>query len=369
MLEESIVNRNFLRHLLPAAATITLATALLLPIAALGSVEFTHQDWQVACDNTRTCRLVGYQAENNSELPVALLLVRRAGSSAEVTGKVKLGGAKESSAKSLMQLGNRHRISLFINDKDLGETKPFSTPSGDAELTSAQVSALLEALSKSSKIELVVRNTRWQLSDKGATAVMLKADEAQGRIGTASAFISQGANNKPDSQILNPKPAPELRLVLPQSKPSANSKKFAMRASTLAAVLSSTLTDVNDECPKLNDKTPWQVKRLNDQQLLLQHNCWLAAYNSGDGIWVINDRKPYNPTLVTTNASTYNDKGTISAVQKGRGIGDCFSKTEWVWTGKSFSKSYESTTGLCRLIDAGGAWDLPTYVTQVKTAS
>ena len=141
-----------------------------------------------------------------------------------------------------------------------------------------------------------------------------------------------------------------------------------MRTSALSELVSSTLKDVTDECPKLNDKTPWQVKRLNDKQLLVQHNCWLAAYNVGDGMWVINDRKPYNPTLVTTNASTYNDKGTISAVQKGRGIGDCFSKTEWVWTGKSFSKSYESTTGLCRLIDAGGAWDLPTYVTQVKTA-
>ncbi|WP_261869496.1 DUF1176 domain-containing protein [Psychrobacter sp. JCM 18901] len=29
-------------------------------------------------------------------------------------------------------------------------------------------------------------------------------------------------------------------------------------------------------------------------------------------------------------------------------------------------KSHESTTGLCRLIEAGGAWQLPTYVTEVK---
>lgn len=41
--------------------------------------EFTSQDWQVVCDNTRTCRIAGYQAENNSEFPVSVLLTRRAG--------------------------------------------------------------------------------------------------------------------------------------------------------------------------------------------------------------------------------------------------------------------------------------------------
>ena len=37
--------------------------------------EFTSQDWQVVCDNTRTCRIAGYQAENNSEFPVSVLLL------------------------------------------------------------------------------------------------------------------------------------------------------------------------------------------------------------------------------------------------------------------------------------------------------
>lgn len=364
MLTDIRITPDFLRRF----AALAIGVATVMPVTATAAVEFTHHDWQVTCDNTLTCRLAGYQAENNSELPVSVLLVRRAGSNAEVVGKVKFGGAKESAAKSLMQLGNRHRISLFINDKDFGETKPFSTPSGDAELTATQVSALLDALSKSSKIEFVVRNSRWQLSDKGATAVMLKADEAQGRVGTASALVTQGSN-KPDSQILNAKPAPELRLVPPQSNPSLSTHKFSMKASKLATLMAATMKDVSNDCPNINDKTPWQVNRLNDSQVLVQHNCWTAAYNTGDGMWVINDHPPYNPTLITTSASSYNNKGTISAVQKGRGIGDCFSKTEWVWTGKSFSKSYEGTTGLCRLIEEGGAWDLPTYVTQVKSSA
>ena len=344
-----------------------ISSALLSSVTqAATPVSFSNQDWEVACDNTRTCRLAGYQAENNSDLPVSVLLIRRAGANAIVEGKVKLGGAKESSAKALMQLGNRHRISLFINDRDYGETKPYSVAAGHAELTSAQVSALLDALTKTSKIELVIRNTRWQLSDKGASAVMLKADEAQGRVGTASAFIANNSASKSNSSILTPQAAPSLRLVTPNPNAiSSNKKKFAMRSSQLAEMMKTTMKDVNTECPNLADKTAWRVSRLNSKQLLAQHDCWTGAYNMGTGVWVLNDSKPYKPSLVTTSATDYSN-GKLSAVQKGRGLGDCLAKSEWIWTGTAFEKSHESTTGMCRLIEAGGAWQLPTYVTEVK---
>lgn len=329
------------------------------------ATEFTSQDWQVACDNTRTCRLAGYQAENNSEFPVSVLLTRRAGANAGVDGKVKIGGAKDSSSKALMKLGNRHRISLSINDRNYGETKPFSSTSNSAELTERQVTALLNALTKSSKITLALRNSSWQLSDKGASAVMLKADEVQGRVGTSSAFIKNDVV-KSNNTVLSPKSAPVLRFVEPNTRAESNSdKKFIMRSSQLSSLVSSTLKDPEAECPNLSEKSPWRVTRLNGSQLLAQHDCWLAAYNAGTGVWVLNNSKPYNPTLVTTDATSY-DKGRLTSVQKGRGIGDCLSKTDWVWTGRAFEKSNESTTGLCRLIEAGGAWELPTYVTDVK---
>jgi len=334
---------------------------------AHAGAELTSQDWQVACDNTRTCRLAGYQAENNSEFPISVLLTRRAGADASVDGKVKIGGAKESSSKALMKLGNRHRISLFINDKDYGETQPFSAAAGSAELTKTQVTALLEALTKSSKIELVLRNSRWQLSDKGASAAMLKADDFQGRVGTSSAFINKSGADKPNSNILPPKSAPTLRFVRPNPEAAASDKKkFVMKSSQLAALMKSTMKDEDSDCPSLSDKSPWRVSRLNSSQLLAQHDCWTSAYNTGAGVWVINDSKPYNPKLVTTNATDY-DKGKITSVQKGRGIGDCLTKVDWMWTGKAFEKSHEGSTGLCRMIEVGGAWQLPTYVTDVKT--
>lgn len=347
-----------------------ISTLVISPISfistASAAVEFSNQDWQVACDNTRTCRLAGYQAENNNDAPVSVLLIRRAGSNAEVAGKVKLGGTKENSAKALMQLGNRHRISLFINDKDLGETKPLSNAAGDSDLTAAQVAALLQALTSASKIELVVRNSRWQLSDKGAAAVMLKADEAQGRVATASAFINSNAASRPNSSVLPAQSAPILRLIAPNSNIKRH-KKFSMKASQLSAIVGETMKNVSNDCPNLTDNSAWWVNRLNATQLLAQHNCWIGAYNSGNGAWVINDRKPYNPMLVTTNATDYSE-GKLSAVQKGRGLGDCLSKADWVWIGERFVKSHESTTGLCRMVEAGGAWQLPTYVSEVKVS-
>lgn len=360
--------KNYFKSYL-AMSLLAISTASISAMSAAATpVTFESQDWQVVCDNTRTCRLAGYQAENDSEMPVSVLLVRRAGSNTKVDGKVKLGGAKEGSAKSLLQLGNRHRISLIIDGKDYGEAQPYSSTTNDASLTETQVNALLNTLAKDSKIEFVLRNTRWQLSGKGATAVMLKADEAQGRLGTLSALVNKGT--KPDSQALSAESAPQLRLIMPKaSAVSTSNKTFKIDSSSLTAMMKNTLADAKGECPSLSDDSSdglgWRVSRLNGSQLLAQHKCWVGAYNVGHGMWVMNDNAPYSPKLVTVSATSYDD-GKISSVQKGRGIGDCLAKSDWIWTGSSFKKSYESTTGLCRMIEAGGAWDLPTYVSDVK---
>ena len=67
--------------LLPAFTAFSAAVVSPFSIAA-APVDFTYQDWQVVCDNTRTCRLAGYQAEDSSDFPVSVLLVRHAGANA-----------------------------------------------------------------------------------------------------------------------------------------------------------------------------------------------------------------------------------------------------------------------------------------------
>src|SRR5689334_9030422 len=54
-----------------------------------GGLSFSHLDWELACDNTRTCRAAGYQGDDE-ELPVSVLLTRQAGPGQSVTGQVQI---------------------------------------------------------------------------------------------------------------------------------------------------------------------------------------------------------------------------------------------------------------------------------------
>ena len=98
--------------------------------------------------------------------------------------------------------------------------------------------------------------------------------------------------------------------------------------------------------------------------MLVSTICWQGAYNGGMGYWVVDDRPPHHASLVTTRGSGHGD-GRIHSEHKGRGLGDCFSSAEWVWTGTAFVHTREATTGMCRAIAAGGAWHLPTLVVEV----
>ena len=50
---------------------------------------------------------------------------------------------------------------------------------------------------------------------------------------------------------------------------------------------------------------------------------------------------------------------------KGRGLGDCWSADEWAWDGHAFVHTRQATTGMCKYVVLGGAWDFPTIVADV----
>lgn len=74
------------------------------------------------------------------------------------------------------------------------------------------------------------------------------------------------------------------------------------------------------------------------------------------------------PSLVSTNATKITGN-TVESQQPGRDIGDCWSADQWTWDGRSFIHTSSSTTGMCKLVAAGGAWTLPTIVTSGGTTS
>jgi hypothetical protein len=128
----------------------------------------------------------------------------------------------------------------------------------------------------------------------------------------------------------------------------------------------------DEDCPDLLDieasESELSIVRLIDTKLLASTQCWSAAYNVGYGYWVINATPAYRPVLVTPSGSEFGD-GKVIASHKGRGLGDCWSSDTWTWDGKQFIHTESSATGMCKLLAPGGAWSLPTFITDVLHSS
>ncbi len=318
-------------------------------------VEFQHNDWSLACDNTRTCRAAGYSPEEPANL-LSLMLERPGGPNAPVIARLRNGEDGESA----MPTG---ALRLRLNGKDLGSVQD----TGDAEkvlLKQAQTDALLAALPRKARIEIIDgKDKAWPISDSGATAVLLKMDEAQGRLGTPGALVRRG--DKAEAGVPAALPVPVIvrgRLVAPRGTDAALAKVPALRKALIASLPNA------DECTRLSEdeKDEIEIQRLDAGHVLASTSCFMGAYNFSSGYWVVQDKAPYQAKFVTSDAEDFDrDDATLRGRFRGRGIGDCFSGHDWTWDGARFVKSSEFTTGQCRGV-AGGHWQLPTVVSTVK---
>lgn len=335
-------------------AGMSLLLAAVVPLAWAGDagLQFTHHDWTLACDNTLACRAAGYQRDGDA-LAVSVLLTRPAGAGTAVTGRVMLGQYEESPLPA--------GLALQIDGRDEGAVD-LDVREGHAPLAPAQVAVLVEALARDADIAFVGDDgQRWQLSDRGGAAVMLKMDEIQGRLGTPGALLRKGERD--EAGVLPPRPAPSIR-VAPLEPPRPDDHAL-LADPRLRGTLQASLS--GEDCEGLQPgqwDESWGLVRLDDAHVLVSVRCWMAAYNEGYGYWVTNDAPPYRPRLVTTSGS-WSDGAIIDASQKGRGLGDCWWHASWAWDGREFVQASEYTTGMCRLVAAGGAWVLPTLVTEL----
>ncbi|WP_434353374.1 DUF1176 domain-containing protein [Psychrobacter sp. HD31] len=376
-------------------ASLTLsATCLISAQANVGatnihaeSFDFYHKNWQLVCDNTRTCRAVGYQDDytddNQISNPVALMLKRNAGANQRVRAYVMFGDDPYfmEDAEKIPNCKLTSPI-ITINDKSFGSLGTPDKEDYSYELTTKQTHELINTLPTSSKIEFVVDCYHYQVSDKGSTAVLLKMDEVQGRIDTKGAIVKRG--NKSESSVLPALPTPVVHAVtiddekMQRDSDDALFAKLESKMDNLAiATLRTTDSyETSDYCNLLTEEESdfnrdfkgWHFTRLDKNKLLASHDCWMGAYNFGTGFWVMNDKPPYQVKLVTDSGVSYS-QGVISLSHKDRGIGDCWNGASWRWAktnrGMEFIKVEEFNTGMCKGIAAGGAFVLPTLVTEV----
>ena len=339
---------------------------------------FVKDDWQLVCDNTLTCRAAGYADEGIWDTPASILLTvipQNPVPSVQVNFEYR----EDDTSSNDKELGVTE---LWLNDKNYGAIE-------NDELNAKQIQQLLSHSRLNTKIEIRASGNRWKISDKGMSAVLLKLDEVQGRVGTPLALVSKNNSNR---QI--PKKALKIPIVkkdysylddaaLKAGKQALDPKKLAYFQANInrlvdidAEQLIGSVDDMGD-CELVNPKSEssinlakyagdnidWDFTPVNANYTLASHLCWQGAYNMGVGYWLINHAKPSKPTLITTSASDYSD-GEIYAIHKDRGIGDCWNSKTWIWNGKTFAMTEDSSTGMCRGF-AGGAWNLPTYTSEV----
>jgi hypothetical protein len=342
-----------------------LAAIALFPLGATAAdpqpgVSFSHNDWEIVCDNTRTCRAAGY-SEDGAERRVSVLLTRAAGPGEAVKGQLTLGRYGEEDEAFYATLPKNIKLTLHINGRPAGRVT-VPQDSLVADLPPQQLSALLTALRGKTTIEWALGDNRWPLSGAGAAAVLLKMDEFQERLHTPGALIRKGTRSEasvlPPLEPLTIKPA-----KLFPTRPS--DKKIGADPELRKALLAHMGNDSVCAERLANPDQAIEINRLSNSKLLASTFCWLAAYNGGSGYWVINEKPPFNPDLVTDSGSEYGN-GSIYTSHKGRGLGDCWSSDSWTWDGDQFVQTEASSTGMCRLMAPGGAWSLPSIVTKAR---
>lgn len=342
--------------LMAALAATTYAQSL--QAAELPQLRFEHHDWELACDNTRTCRAAGYHAEDGRNLPLSVLLERKAGPGQAFEAHLRLGDADDGidlPREPVMQVDGRALGTVALEGEE-----------SVGRLSSEQTAALLRAVTGSGKVAWRAGGRSWTLSGKGASAVLLKMDEFQARLDTPGAALRKGSRR--EAEVLPALPAP---VVAAAAVPPG---QLARLGKEQERILLATLrkTAGNEDCADLEaiatGETEFAYAPLTRDRMLVSARCWRGAYNEGHGYWVTHRKPPFAPQLVTHSGTDYG-QGVIGAAHKGRGIGDCWGHDDWTWDGRRFVHTGSSTTGMCRGIAAGGGWTLPTRVSRPAAGS
>ena len=324
-----------------------LLAALALP-PAVNAQSFDGKDWQVVCDNTRACRAAGYSVDG-SDNPVSVLLARASGPGRPLFGELQLGTLDARAARPAS-------VVLVIGGRSAGTIRVDRN--NHADLPAPATTALLKALLGGTDVSFAAGKTTWRLSGDGAFDVLQRVDEVQGRAGTLSAIVRKGSGG--DADVASPMAVPRFEAAgIPAARQSGDD---GLAVRVLAAIQS------NPDCPLLDDgaaQARGRLWHLDANRLLVTQPCRAVANATDYGYWTANLRPPYDAKPLTYRGADYDGTGTLAARATSGTRGDCGSAQAWTWNGFRFEQTYAATGGLCRGVKAGGAWELPSLVSDV----
>jgi Protein of unknown function (DUF1176) len=287
-------------------------------------------DWVVACDNGRRCQAVALHPESQDFTANGIMVIER-GPEAEAPITFRLAQVEGTPAR-LTRYDQPLAIRLEPVDGDIriepANLRSFLDETGYADLIALQDAA---------------GTVIGQVSLKGMRSAMLYMDEVQGRLHTPTALIRTGRS--PAGDVPPPPLVPVVRLA-----PSASEPPLAIPAARIARLRRDHGCAIDD----VGGPDEVETAALGGGRTLVLIACGTGAYNvtnvpfvaTRQGREIRIDPAPFDIALddieveegrrMLVNAEWDGDSMILSDFSKGRGLGDCGSRSRYGWDGSSF---------------------------------
>jgi hypothetical protein len=281
----------------------------------------TFKDWIVGCDNGLLCQAAAMMPENGSGSTLSVRRAPEGGAVPEVWFRTWEGDAAD-----IVADGKKLGLRITKNEDDAYVVNP------------ADAVRLLDALRAANSVETVDASGKstGKLSVDGATAALLYMGDKQHRLGTKGALVRHG--DKPDSSV---PPPPELPV---RYSAKGSSKPPEKLSDAFVAKVRKDADCAEETDPNLVSQDRVDATHTFASVTLL---CESGAYNYISQDYIIPDAGAPRPATFDDESqedggglyyNLYWDKETriLHAGMKGRGIGDCGGRQQYVWDGEIF---------------------------------
>lgn len=304
----------------------------------------TFRDWIVGCDNGLACRAVALAPEDEIQPTLMLTLDRAAGPGA--VPEVHITGQEE----------RLPPVTISVDGTQLA--KGGTAADGAVQFDGADAERIAAALGNGRRLAVSDGTGKaiGTVSLSGAAAALRWIDERQGRAGTSGALVARGSKadtaTAPALPVIRAVPVRGEAALLDPARVAAMKREAG--------------------CENDRDLGPPQAKPLGDRTLVLLP-CSSGAYNLMMAVFTVRDGK-HTPAQFDAPSGMSEDGSPIQNVvdgsfenevltsfARGRGLGDCGIRQEFVWDGTRFRLSRQEEMPECR----GSKVYVPTWRAQV----
>lgn len=321
----------------PAAPSIETARA-----AEVRPETRKFRDWLVVCDNGGGCVALAPALQEGAGWLQVRMAAGPEAAPEILAGFQGQGDGVAPDAPALLIDGRRF---------DADSAQAPSDADGYLAVARDRPLAVVDALASGRRLILTAGPEHAPVSLSGAAAALLWIDERQGRLSTATALVRRGArpaSNAPAAPALpSVRPAPpvsQANLPAPVPPPAFEARPDVRQCRAD--------TSFN---PGIQRRVT--VDRLSSDRELWGVPCFVGAYNAGYRYFVTGpggaDARPLTfptsrqPAEEVVNGEYDPDARTLTAFNKGRGVGDCGVASVWVWTGDGFALKSENEMREC----------------------